>query len=62
MVIESIGGLVVLLMFIFAVIKIGQSNRGTGAKVLWIAIVFFMPILGFIIWYLAGPGDKSLTI
>jgi len=31
-------------------------------KVLWIAIVLILPIIGLIAWFFAGPGDKALKI
>ena len=27
----------------------------TAQKVLWIALVLFLPVIGLLIWYFAGP-------
>jgi len=56
----SILGLVILALDIFAVIKILQSSATGLEKVLWILGVLFFPVVGLIVWFLAGPGDKKL--
>lgn len=48
-------GLIHLALIIWAVIKILGSAAGTGAKVLWILVVIVFPLIGFIVWLLAGP-------
>jgi hypothetical protein len=48
-------GLIVLILDIYAIIKIAQSRATTGMKVLWIVLVVLLPILGLIIWALFGP-------
>ena len=51
----GIAGLVILILDIWAIVNIFQSTASTGAKVLWTVLVLVLPILGLIIWYLAGP-------
>ena len=48
-------GLVVLIADVWAIVNIFQSSADTGNKVLWIVIVFVLPLLGFILWYIWGP-------
>ena len=48
-------GLLVLVADIYAIVKTVQSSASTGAKVLWIVLILVLPILGLIIWFLAGP-------
>jgi hypothetical protein len=48
-------GLVVLIADVWAIVNIFQSGADTGNKVLWIVIVFLLPLLGFILWYFWGP-------
>jgi hypothetical protein len=52
---SNLWGLIVLVADIWAIISIIQSGATTGAKVLWILRVLFLPVLGFIIWFFAGP-------
>jgi hypothetical protein len=48
-------GLIWLIIVIWAIIKVAQSSAGTGAKLLWILLLLFFPVIGFIIWLLLGP-------
>jgi succinate dehydrogenase/fumarate reductase cytochrome b subunit len=52
---NSIWGILVLIADIWAIINIVQSNASTGRKVLWTVLVILLPVLGFIIWLVAGP-------
>ncbi len=58
----GIGGLIVLALDLYAIISIFGSNRGTGSKVLWILLILVLPILGFIIWLIAGPRESRNRI
>ena len=52
-------GLLILIGDIWAIINILQSNSGMGAKLLWVLLVVLLPLLGLIIWFVAGPrGGK----
>ena len=48
-------GLLVLIANVYAIVKIVQSKASTGAKVIWIVLILLLPILGLIIWFVAGP-------
>jgi hypothetical protein len=47
--------LIVLIVDIYAIIKIVQSSATPLAKTLWIVLILLLPLLGVIIWYFAGP-------
>lgn len=47
--------LLVLIADVWAVVNVFQSNASTGAKVVWIVAIIILPILGFVIWFFAGP-------
>ncbi|MEO3430951.1 PLDc N-terminal domain-containing protein [Pelagibius sp. CAU 1746] len=51
----GIFGLLLLVADIWAIVKTVQSNASTGAKVFWIVLILILPLLGLIIWFLAGP-------
>ena len=51
----GLGGMIVLALNIWAVVSIISAGVSTGKKVLWILLVLILPIIGFIIWLLAGP-------
>jgi hypothetical protein len=52
---QGIGGLIVLIADVWALINIFQSAADTGRKVIWTVVVFLLPVLGFIVWYFIGP-------
>jgi hypothetical protein len=51
----GLGGLIVLIADVWAIINIFQSSASTGDKVLWTVVVFLLPVLGFILWFFFGP-------
>ena len=53
--VNGILGLVVLVLDVYAILKIAQSSAATGAKALWIVVVLLLPVIGVIAWYFAGP-------
>lgn len=57
---EGLGGLIILVLDIWAIISIIGSAASTGKKVLWVLLVLILPVVGFIIWLIAGPrsGQK----
>jgi hypothetical protein len=48
-------GLIILVLDVWALVKIVQSSADTGAKVLWVVLIIILPVLGFILWLLFGP-------
>lgn len=54
-------GLAILALDIWAILHIVRSTSEVGIKVLWVLLIVFLPVLGLIIWALAGPrGDVNL--
>ena len=53
--VNGLWGLIVLVADVWAIVNIFQSSVSTGQKVLWTVLVIVLPVLGFIIWYFAGP-------
>ncbi len=53
--VTSVGGFIVLVFDIWAIVSIFGSVASSGRKVLWIVAVILLPILGFILWLLFGP-------
>jgi hypothetical protein len=56
--IAGIGGFILLVLNIWAIVSIVNSGASTGGKVIWILLVLIMPILGFIVWLLFGPRSR----
>lgn len=48
-------GIVILIADIWAIINVFGSTASTGAKLIWTLLILVLPVLGLIIWLLAGP-------
>lgn len=48
-------GLIWLIIIIWAIVKVATSSAGPVSKLLWILLLLFLPLLGFILWLLLGP-------
>ena len=48
-------GLIILIADIWALFSTFQSKTTTGKKVLWVILILLLPVIGFILWFLAGP-------
>ena len=53
--VSGIFGLILLIADICAIVIVFQSGTTTGKKVLWIVLILILPLIGFIIWFFAGP-------
>lgn len=53
--IGGIGGLILLVLDVWAIVSIISSGAGTGSKVAWTLLVLLLPLIGFVIWLVAGP-------
>ncbi len=54
-------GLLGLLIFVFdvwAVVSVFGSEASLLGKVMWLLIVLLLPLIGFLIWLIAGPGGQ----
>ncbi|MEQ9257698.1 MAG: PLDc N-terminal domain-containing protein [Roseovarius sp.] len=53
--VTGLGGIILLVLDIWAIVSVIGSTESTGKKVLWVLLVLLLPLLGFIIWLVAGP-------
>jgi len=56
--ITGIGGFVLLVLDLWAIISVIGSRAGTGGKVLWVLVILFLPLLGFLAWLIFGPRSS----
>ena len=52
---NSLLGLIVLVLDIWAIVKLLETSASTEKKVLWILLILFLPLLGLILWLMFGP-------
>lgn len=57
--VQGLLGVVILILDIYAILKIVQSSAEPLTKAIWIAVVVLLPVIGLIAWYLFGPGGRS---
>jgi len=48
-------GLVILILDIWAIIKVLGSSATAGMKIVWVLIILVLPVIGLILWFLLGP-------
>ena len=48
-------GLIILALDIWAIINVLKSGAQTGMIIVWILLILLLPVLGLIIWAIAGP-------
>ena len=55
----GIGGVIHLILVVYAGIQIINSPAESVSKVLWVLLVAAFPLVGLIIWFFAGPGSPK---
>ena len=56
--VQGILGVIILILDIYAILKIVQSSSEVLTKAIWIAVVVLLPVIGLIAWFFFGPGRK----
>jgi len=52
---NSLVALIILVLEIWAIINVVKSSTGSGMKIVWVLLIVLLPVLGLIIWSIAGP-------
>lgn len=48
-------GIIIFVLDVWAIASVINTNVSLGTKILWIALIAILPVLGLIIWYFMGP-------
>jgi hypothetical protein len=48
-------GLIILVLDVWALIRVVGSGASTGTKVLWVVVILLLPLIGLLLWWLIGP-------
>lgn len=51
----SLASLIIFALDIWAILNVLKSSAEVGMKVLWTLVILLLPVLGLIIWAIAGP-------
>jgi hypothetical protein len=58
----SLWGIAILVLDVLALIDVFRQPWSLGKKILWVAIIWFLPVLGLILYYLlAGRGKSNVA-
>ena len=52
---STLSGLIIFALDIWAIINVVKSNAEMPMKIIWILVIVILPVLGLIIWAVAGP-------
>jgi hypothetical protein len=58
----GIGGFILLVLDLWALVSTLGSSASTGRKVLWSLLIILLPLLGFILWLIMGPRSGNQTV
>ncbi len=56
---SGIIGLIVLVLDIYAIVQVLGSTTTPLKKILWSLFILVAPVLGLLVWYLAGPRSTA---
>ena len=48
-------GFILLIVDVWAIVKVIQSQASTGNKVFWVVLILLLPLVGVILWFFLGP-------
>jgi len=51
----DIFGLIVVILWIWAIISLLTSAASPGAKILWLILILLLPFIGSILYFIVGP-------
>lgn len=52
-------GLLLIALDVWAIGRVQATRRERDAKTFWSILIVLVPVLGFAIWYVAGPRPKA---
>ena len=53
-----IGSAVILILAALALVRVARSHVVGIARVLWVLLLLFVPVVGTICWFLVGSGPQ----
>jgi len=55
-------GLIILIADIYAIYQVLTSSASTLSKILWTLGILLLPVVGLIVWLIAGPRGGSVRV
>jgi hypothetical protein len=57
---EFLLGLIIFILDVWAIINVIQSHESGAIKLIWTLAIIFLPVIGLIVWFFAGPRKARL--
>ncbi|MFQ3199823.1 MAG: hypothetical protein ACI9SK_000531 [Zhongshania sp.] len=52
-------GFLIFIADIWVILNIVGSRETSTSKLLWILLILFLPLVGIVIWWIAGPRKRT---
>lgn len=56
----TVSALIVFLLDIWALTSVWRSTKSSGTKLGWTVLIFILPLIGLVIWGIAGPRGVAI--
>lgn len=53
-------GIIVFVLDIWALASVWRSSKSSGTKLRWTVLIFMLPLVGLVIWGVAGPRGVAI--
>jgi hypothetical protein len=53
-------GIIVFVLDIWALASVWRSSKSSGTKLGWTVLIFMLPLVGLVIWGIAGPRGVAI--
>ncbi len=55
-----VSAIIVFLLDIWALASVWRSTKSSGTKLGWTVLIFILPLIGLVIWGIAGPRGVAI--
>ncbi len=62
MIFGGLFGVLFVIAEVCCILSISRSGASFGAKLMWILLVLALPVLGLMIWVIAGPKQAQVGL
>lgn len=56
----TVSAIIVFFLDIWALASVWRSTKSSGTKIGWTVLIFLLPLVGLVIWGIAGPRGVAI--
>jgi len=56
-----VAAVIILALDLWAIVSVMRSPGGSGGKFLWVLLIVLLPVVGLVIWGVAGPRGVAVA-